>query len=260
MQQANKVSISAVIITFNEAKNIARCLNSLAGIADDIVVVDSFSTDDTPQICRSFANVRFIQHAFEGHIEQKNYANTQALYPHILSLDADEALSEPLRQSILEAKNNWQYDGYYMNRLNNYCGAWIRHGTWYPDRKLRLWNSQKGNWGGTNPHDRFIMDKTAKTGRLTGNLLHYTVHSIQQHIGQINKFSSIRAAGMFTKGIKPNFYRLYCKPVIGFVWSYFFRLGFLDGYFGFVISLNSAYSVFLRYAKLKELWKNNNPA
>ncbi|OWY16743.1 glycosyltransferase family 2 protein [Sphingobacteriales bacterium UPWRP_1] len=260
MRPANKVSISAVIITFNEASNIARCLQSLAGIADEIVVVDSYSTDNTPQICRSFANVRFIQQAFEGYIEQKNYANTQATYPYILSLDADEALSEPLRQSILEVKNNWQHDGYYLNRLNNYCGKWIRHGTWYPDRKLRLWNSQKGTWGGTNPHDRFFLEKNTTTATLKGDLLHYTVHSIQQHIGQINKFSTIRAEGMFTKGKKSGVYHLYCKPVIGFIWSYFLKLGFLDGYYGFVISLNSAYSVFLRYAKLKELWKNNTPA
>src|SRR3954465_7519353 len=146
--------LSAVIITFNEEKNIARCLDSLIGIVDDVVVIDSFSTDKTEEICKS-KGVRFIQHVFEGHIQQKNWAITQAKFPHILSLDADEALDETLKQSILLLKNNWQKDGYYMNRLTNYCGKWIRHCGWYPDKKLRLWDSRKGHWTGTNPHDKY---------------------------------------------------------------------------------------------------------
>ncbi|MES2396780.1 MAG: glycosyltransferase family 2 protein, partial [Bacteroidota bacterium] len=111
--------LSIVIITFNEEKNIARCLESIQGVGDDIVVVDSFSTDRTEEICKT-NGVRFIQHKFDGHIEQKNWAVTQAKYPHVLSLDADEALDEQLKKEIIEIKNNWQYDGYYMNRLTNY--------------------------------------------------------------------------------------------------------------------------------------------
>src|ERR1035437_3751774 len=131
------IQLSVVIITYNEEYNIARCLESVKTIADDIVVIDSFSTDKTKEICES-AGVRFVQHKFEGHIEQKNWAITQAKFPHILSLDADEALDGTLIKSILEVKNNWKYDGYYMNRLTNYCGKWIYHCGWYPDRKLRL--------------------------------------------------------------------------------------------------------------------------
>src|ERR1035437_7666308 len=139
--------ISVVIITFNEEKNIERCILSVQDLADDIVVVDSFSTDRTEEICKSHG-VRFIQNHFNGHIEQKNFAISKAHFPYILSLDADEQLSEELKKSIQQVKNNWDADGYYFNRLTNYCGQWIRHSSWYPASKLRLWDSRKGKWGG----------------------------------------------------------------------------------------------------------------
>lgn len=122
--------LSVVIITFNEERNLARCLASVKEIADDIVVVDSFSTDKTEAICKQY-DVRFVQHAFGGHIEQKNWAITQAKYPHVLSLDADESLDDTLKKSILVAKNRWEFDGYTMNRLTNYCGKFIHHSGWY---------------------------------------------------------------------------------------------------------------------------------
>ncbi|MBK6839946.1 MAG: glycosyltransferase family 2 protein, partial [Bacteroidetes bacterium] len=121
------VQLSVVIITFNEERNLARCLESLSGIADEIVVVDSFSTDRTPEIAKKFGAV-FIQNKFEGYIEQKNFALQQPKFPYILSLDADEALSPELKESILSTKENWFLDAYEMNRLSNYCGSWIRHG------------------------------------------------------------------------------------------------------------------------------------
>ena len=122
----NDAFISALIITYNEAANIGACIDSLTGVADEIIVVDSFSTDATAEIC-SQKQVRFIQHAFEGYIEQKNYASTLANFPYLLSLDADEVLSDELRQSILAVKQQPKYDAYYVNRLNNYCGQWINH-------------------------------------------------------------------------------------------------------------------------------------
>ena len=135
-----------IIITLNEERNIGRCLESVNDIADEIVVVDSYSTDDTEKICKLYG-VKFIQHRFDGHIEQKNWAINQAKYPHILSLDADEVLSPRLKASIKAVKENWEFDGYYFNRMTNYCGKWIRHSSWYPSRKLRLWDSRKGEWG-----------------------------------------------------------------------------------------------------------------
>ncbi|MEZ4917990.1 MAG: glycosyltransferase family 2 protein [Saprospiraceae bacterium] len=127
--------LSAVIITYNEERNIGRCLDSLEGVADEIVVVDSFSSDQTEAICQA-KGARFIPHAFEGHIQQKNYALDQANHALVLSLDADEALSDELRASVLAAKSSLDFSGYFMNRLTNYCGTWVHHSGWYPDRKL----------------------------------------------------------------------------------------------------------------------------
>jgi len=249
----NPIPISAVIITFNEERNIERCLRSLQGIADEIVVLDSFSTDRTEEICRTFG-VRFFQHAFDGHIEQKNRAITFASHPYILSLDADEALSEPLRESILKVKNNWFADGYYMNRLTNYCGQWIHHCGWYPDRKLRLWDSRKGKWGGVNPHDRFELAAGDKnTLRLDGDLLHYSYYTRRDHFRQVEYFTAIMAEAMFRNGRKSNLLLLIFAPVVKFLRDYIIKLGFLDGYAGFTISRISAYATFLKYKKLKRL-------
>lgn len=244
--------ISAVIITFNEEKNISRCVDSLVNVADDIVVVDSFSTDRTKEICIE-KKVRFVEHVFEGHIEQKNYAITQALYPFVLSLDADEALSPELEKSIIEIKNSPLFDGYSMNRLTNYCGQWIKHCGWYPDIKLRLWDSTKGQWGGINPHDKYIMVKDARIAHLKGDLLHYSFYTREQHLKQIEKFTDISAKALFNKGEKPSIFKLIFHPVARFLKAYFFKLGFLDGANGFFISRKSAYANYLKYKKLKEL-------
>ena len=139
------IKLSSVIITFNEERNIGRCIESLAGIADEIVVVDSGSTDDTEAICRSFG-VKFIEHTFEGYGEQKNFAVSHCSFEYILSLDADEALSIELKESISALKNKWDKDGYSFNRLTNYCGKWVHYCGWYPDSKLRLFKKNKGKW------------------------------------------------------------------------------------------------------------------
>lgn len=247
--------ISVVIITFNEEKNIARCIDSVAGIADDIVVLDSFSTDRTEAICNE-KGVRFIQHKFDGHIEQKNRAITHAKFPHVLSLDADEALDEALRRSIFEAKQNWKHDGYYMNRLTNYCGTWIRHCGWYPDRKLRLWDSRKGKWGGINPHDKYEMfDGDKNTGFLKGDILHYSFYTIEQHRKQVNYFTDISAKALYSKGKKAGIVQLTFSPAIKFLRDYFFKLGFLDGYYGFIVCKISAGATKMKYEKLRDLWK-----
>ncbi len=252
-----KVQISAVVITFNEERNIKRCLKSLIGVADEIVVVDSYSTDRTEEICRSF-NARFIKHRFDGHIQQKNWAILQASSPYILSLDADEALSDNLRTSILRAKENWTHDGYYFNRLTNYCGKWIRHTTWYPSRKLRLWDARKGSWGGFNPHDRFYLNPGASQHLLKGDLLHYSYYSINEHVAQINSFSSILARSYYERGRRVNMFTIMFRPFWRFINDFLLRAGFMDGYYGFVVSVNSAHEVFLKYVKLKRLYKEES--
>ncbi len=249
--------ISVVIITFNEERNIGRCLDSLREVADDIVVVDSYSTDKTEAICRE-RGVRFVQHPFEGYIEQKNYALTQSKFPHVLSLDADEALSPELKKSILKVKENFHSTGYEMNRLTNYCGQWIRHTGWYPDRKLRLFDKRKAKWTGRNPHDRCELEPGSTTQRLKGDLLHYSFYTINQHIDTINKFSLIKAEVMFERGKKAHWYNFIVNPAFRFFRDFILKGGFRDGFFGYVIARNSAHSVFLKYAKLKDLYRSNH--
>ena len=244
--------LSVVIITFNEERNIARCIDSVKGIADDIVVVDSFSKDKTKEIAES-KGARVVMHEFPGHIEQKNWAVTQAKYPFILSLDADEALSEELQKSILQAKNNKQHDGYTMNRLTNYCGKWVRYCGWYPDTKLRLWDSTKGKWGGINPHDKFEMIKGSSIIHLKGDILHYSYYTLTDHINQVNKFTDISANALFNMGKRASLLKIKLSPLFKFVRDYFLKLGFLDGYTGFVICRISAHAAFLKYAKLRQL-------
>jgi glycosyltransferase involved in cell wall biosynthesis len=247
-----EVKLSVVIITFNEEKNIERCLMSVKDIADEIVVADSFSTDNTERICKKHG-VRFIRHAFEGHIEQKNWAITRSAFPHILSLDADEALSEELKKEIIEIKGDWQHDGYIMKRLNYFCGKWIRHSGWYPDKKLRMWDSRKGSWQGVNPHDKFVLNRGAATMELKGNILHYSFYTVAQHLDQINKFSDIKARADFNRGKRSGILKIVFIPAFKFFRNYVLRLGFMDGYYGYVICRNSAFSAYLRYIKLKQL-------
>ncbi|MCD4709895.1 MAG: glycosyltransferase [Bacteroidales bacterium] len=247
-----KVQISAVIITYNEERNIKRCLDSLLGVADEIVVVDSYSTDRTEEICRSY-NTVFIKHKFTGHIEQKNWAILQASSPYILSLDADETLSNELKASILRIKENWTHDGYYFNRLTNYCGKWIRHTSWYPSRKLRLWDSRLGSWGGYNPHDRYNMNRGATRCFLKGDLLHYSYYSVGEHLLQMNSFSSILARSYYERGRRSNFFSITFRPFWRFLKDFIILRGFTDGYYGFIVSVNSAHEVFLKYVKLRNI-------
>jgi glycosyltransferase involved in cell wall biosynthesis len=249
------VKISAVVITLNEEKNIGRCLDSLRHIADEIIVVDSYSTDQTREICRG-RGVNFMQHAFAGHIEQKNYAVARAEHERVLALDADEALSEELQRSILAVKQNWQSEGYAFNRLTYYCGKWIRHSGWYPDTKLRLWDRRKGQWGGVNPHDRVIMGGGSRVTRLDGDLHHYSYRTIRDHIDTINSYSEIAARAAQADGRQSNLaLDIILNPLLTFFKKYFLKLGILDGYPGFLIAVHTAYGKFLKYIKLRELNK-----
>jgi glycosyltransferase involved in cell wall biosynthesis len=247
------ISLSVVIITFNEERNIGRCLDAVRSIADDVVVVDSFSNDRTKEICLA-KGARFVQHAFEGHIQQKNWAITQARFPHILSLDADEAPDEHLCAAILEVKKNWTHDGYTMNRLTNYCGQWIRHCGWYPDTKLRLWDSRKGAWGGINPHDKYeLNDAKTPIKKLNGDLLHYSYYTIEEHYRQAEKFSTIAAKAMYAHGKKVNAVVPVIKSLAKFFRNYILKAGFLDGKNGWIICRITAYETWQKYSKLRAL-------
>ncbi len=244
--------LSVVIITFNEEQNIGNCLQSVKAVADEIVVVDSFSTDHTRQIAGQYG-ARVIQKEFGGHIAQKNLAVSLASYPHILSLDADECLSDELIQSIVHLKSNWQHDGYFINRLTSFCGHWVRHSGWYPDRKLRLFDRNKGTFSGTNPHDRFELQAGSSSGRIHGNLLHYTADSEAGYRAKMERYADIAAAAMHRQNKTISLPMLYLKTAAAFLRNYVLRLGFLDGNTGWKVCTISAGYTFQKYAKLRKL-------
>ncbi len=250
------MKLSVVIITFNEEKNIQRCLDSVKKVADEIIVLDSFSTDKTQIICKKFG-AKFLQHAFDGHIQQKNRAMHLASNDMVLSLDADEALSPELEKSILEFKKANKTAACSMNRLNNYCGQWIKHGGWYPDRKVRIWNKNQGQWGGTNPHDKVVLGKGISVKHLYGDLLHYSYYSLAEHLKQTEKFNRISAQEMVKSGYKPTFTKLFLSPYFKFFKDYILKTGFLDGKNGFTIAKISAKSVYDKYRLVKTIEINS---
>lgn len=248
------VKISGVIITYNEEKNINRCLESLVGVCDEIIVVDSFSTDSTKAVCQKH-DVTFIERVFEGHIEQKNYAVSLAEHEIVLSLDADEALSEQLKKSILNVKSNWQSKAYKFNRFTNYCGQWIKHSGWYPDTKVRLWEKSSGMWGGTNPHDSVQLIDSIKANPLKGDLLHYSYYTMEEHVLRSAKYAKISALALHKQGKQAGILKMIGSAGFRFVQDYIVRGGFRDGFYGLVICGTSSHTTFLKYAYLRSLNK-----
>ena len=242
------VKLSVVIITLNEERNIGRCLESVKSIADEIVVVDSFSTDRTRGIVESYG-ARFIQRPFDGYVSQKNFADQQAIFSYILSVDADEVVSPALAEEITAIKNNWQFAGYYVKRLTNYCGTWVRHGGWYPDKKLRLYNRSQGSWKGLLLHEAYGVNNNEPTGTLQHNLLHYSFPSLSDHLKQVDHFTNIQLKEMNLQGRRKSFWPLLYKPPVKFLQMYLFKVGFLDGSAGFCIAVISSYAAFVKYAK-----------
>lgn len=250
---------SVVIITYNEEKNIGRCLESVKDIANEIIVVDSMSTDGTKAICASYG-VTFIEQPFLGYIEQKNYALNAAAHDYVLSLDADECLNDILKKSIqIEKENGFTFDCYRMNRLSSFCGQWIKHGTWYPDRKIRLLNRQKGKWGGVNPHDKIVMNEGTSLKQLHGDILHYTYETIDQIMEQTNRFTTIQSKVMFEQGKRANVIKLVINPLVSFISGYIIKRGFLDGYNGFIIARYASHATLAKYAKLLQLQRKIKP-
>jgi len=250
------VKISAVIITFNEEKNIERCIRSVQRVADEILVVDSFSTDRTEEICQNLG-ARFIKHKFEGFRDQKNFAISQASFDYILALDADEALSVELEKKVLEVKNDWKSDGYRFIRLNNYCGKWIFYTDWYPEKRIRLFDRRKGAWHGANIHEVVRMKHGAKVTTLKGHLLHWRYQSYEEHIDEINRYSTISAQEYYKMGVKAGHLKIFFHTTWRFIHSFFIRRGFSSGFNGLLISFLLAKHCFVKYAKLRKLYKAN---
>ena len=242
--------ISATIITCNEERNIARSLESLSW-ADEIVVIDSGSSDATLEICRRYTD-RIIHRDWTGYVDQKNFAVDAARNDWIFSLDADERTSEELRAEILElAAAGFTNSGYRIPRVAWFLGRWIRHGEWYPDYQLRLFDRRQARWGGGLVHESVKL--AGKPGLLRGEIEHYTYHSLSDYLKRLEVYSTLAASDYSRKGRKVTLLGLAGNPVAAFVKSYFLKLGFLDGIPGFTVAVMGAVSVFFKYAKLYEM-------
>jgi len=241
--------ISVSIICFNEEKKIRRCLESVKW-ADEIVVLDSFSTDRTLEICKEYTD-NIHQHKFDGHIQQKNRAIDLCPNEWVFCIDADEVVSKELKESILTIDTaKTDFKGFAVPRKVFYLGKWINHGGWYPDYKIRFFNKKFGKWGGINPHDTVVVN--GKTAKLKGDLQHYSYENIKAHLDQVNKFTDIMALEYGKIGEKPSVINLTIRPFIKFIKMYFLKFGFLDGKRGFIIAVIASFYVFMKFVKLFE--------
>lgn len=249
--------ITAIIITQNEERNIGRCLVSLRGVADEVVVVDSGSTDATERICRE-QGVVFQHHDWAGYSGQKNYAESLATGSWILSIDADEALSEELRESLMQLKTSSPAEEFVYSfcRLTNCCGQWIRHGGWYPDEKIRLWHKGVCRWDGM-VHEELTFARPVRRQRLAGDLLHYSYYSINELAARQVKYADLAAQKAYEQGKRCPKGALVVKPLWTFLRNYFFKGGFLDGSAGFEVCRMTAFYTMVKYARLRELWKQD---
>jgi len=242
--------ISVCITAYNEEENIRACLESVKW-ADELIVVDSFSTDSTPKICKEYTDLVYY-HRWLGYIEQKNLIRALASHPWVLFIDADEEVSPQLRDEILKEFDEGlsrMVNAYEFPRMVRYLGKWIRHGDWYPDIKLRLFRNDLARCGGMEPHDR--VEVPGPIRRLRGPMYHYTHRDIADHLDSLNKYSSIMAKGWSSAGRKAHpIQDLMLRPIWSFVRGYFLKAGFLDGVHGLIIAAINAHGVFTKYAKL----------
>lgn len=239
--------ISACIISFNEEKKIGDCLKSLAGIADEIIVVDSNSTDNTVNIAKKYTD-KIVFQDFLGFIEQKNFALEQAEHDWILSLDCDERLSPELQTAITSIKDSIEEaDAYKMSRKTFYVYRWLNH-CWYPDMKTRLFNKKTSRWGGTNPHDH-IITQGDNVLHLQGDIYHYSFDSISDHLKTIDKFTEIGADELVRKNKAVTVLSPLTHASWVFLKLYIFKRGFLDGFAGLTVSVLSYMHVFIKYSK-----------
>jgi len=247
------MKISAVIITHNEEIRLEGALKSVQDVASEIIVVDSFSTDNTIKVAKEYG-AKVYSREWTHYADQKNYANKRASHPWILSLDADERISPELKKEIQGLKlKETDASGFSMPRLVYYLGKWIFHSGWYPDRKIRLFKKDKASWQGEYVHEKLVVD--GKVEKLAHPIYHFTYKDISDHLKRIDKFSSLGAKKLYAEGKKCRWYHLVLLPPQRFVQSFFIKSGIMDGFAGFVIAMLHSYAIFTRYAKLKEIWK-----
>ena len=242
------MKITATMITLNEERNIARAIESLR-CSDEILIVDSGSVDRTVELARKLG-ARVIEAGWRGYAGQKNWAAGQASHDWILSLDADEALSEPLEAEIWNVKKNGpRYDAYTMPRLARYLGRWILHSGWYPDRKVRLYDRRKAKWVGDFVHES--VESQGRLGHLESNLLHFTCDSLSEHLRTLDRYTTLAAQELAARKVKVPLSRVILDPAWTFTKTYFFQRGFLDGLEGLTIAYMAAFYTFLKYSKAR---------
>ena len=244
------MKISAAIITYNEERNIARALESLR-CCDEIVVVDSGSTDRTVELATKLG-ARVLDMAWRGYAGQKNYASECCENDWVLSLDADEALSEALEAEIWQIKKNGpEFDAYTMPRLAQYLGRWILHSGWYPDRKIRLFHRQHAKWVGNFVHESVVVE--GRVGHLNANILHFTCSSLSEHLRTLDRYTTLAAEQLVSQKAEIGWKELALDPAWTFVRTYVLQRGFLDGYEGLAIAYMAAFYNFLKHAKAKNM-------
>ncbi|MBI3136337.1 MAG: glycosyltransferase family 2 protein [Bacteroidetes bacterium] len=244
--------LTVVIITKNEERNIGRALDSVSHIADEIIVVDSYSTDKTKSICEK-KGAHFIQTDWKGYAATKNFANSLAKFPYIFSLDADEAVDKELEKAILAEKSKGFSGTYTINRLTNYCGKWIHHSGWYPDKKIRIFPKDKTQWVGEFVHEELAFSEPLGHTELPGHLEHYSYYSFEDHRMRADKYSLLTAQKMAARGKNAGALKPYISAVGRFISMYLLKRGFLDGKMGFRIASISAKSNILKYKELRRL-------
>ena len=247
--------ISAVIITYNACATIGKCIDALQKVSDEIIVVDSFSTDDTAEICKQ-KNIKFYQQSWPGFGPQKNFGISKTSNDYILSIDADEIISDELAASIIAEKNKGLTGLYRLLFLHYYYFDFAKHGASRPDTKIRMFDKTKVKWNEREVHEALVIPEGEKIKQLHGYLLHYSYTSISHQIDKLNNYTSLGAKQLFKKGKKHFLLKMIFSPPTNFIINYFIRLGFLDGVHGFVLATFAAHESFVKYAKLWELQTN----
>jgi len=257
MTVTQRLPISVCLIAGDEAQRIRRALDSVAGWAGEIIVViNDDVTDGTDKIAESY-HAKVFRESWKGHVAQKNSAADKASQPWILGLDADEEVSAALRDEIRRAVVN-PGDGvaFSFPRCTFFCGRWIRHGDWYPDRQTRLWLRGRGHWSGTDPHDKLVVEGRAR--RLHGDLLHYTAETLDRQIGKIAVYAEAFVRNTTARRRRAGGLALLVRPAWRFLRSYVLRLGFLDGWQGCYIAWMTAFYAATRYAKVNAAQQQKN--
>jgi len=248
-------SISATLITRNEEANIEDALRSLSW-AEEIVVVDCGSTDATIDICRRYTDHVYTR-AWTGFVDQKNHAVEKAGHNWIFSLDADERVAPPLASEIGRLRQaGFQHPGYRIPRVAFFLGRWIRHGDWYPDHQLRLFDRRRGRWQGGRVHESVRVDGVP--GLLRGEIQHYTYRSLSDYLRRLETYSTLASQDYHQQGKRASMAKVMANPLAAFVKAYFLKQGFLDGAPGLMVAVMGAISVFFKYSKLYELQRSNS--